>query len=243
MLTVLIADDEPLARDRVRRLLASIGGYQVVAECGDGESAYNEVLRLTPDIVLLDIRMPGWDGLKTAHELARLDTPPAVVFCTAYGEYALAAFEANAIGYLLKPIGVEKLTDALAKAQRVTRPQLAALQGEEEGARKHLSATSRGAITLIAIEHVRLLLADQKYVTVHHRDGEALIDDSLKSLEEEFPQRFLRVHRNALVAVDHVTALERDGEGQYYVRLDDVEQTVKVSRRLLGVVKDALKQL
>jgi two-component system, LytTR family, response regulator AlgR len=243
MLTVMIADDEPLARDRLKRLLNNIGGYQVVAECGDGERAYNEVLRLTPDIVLLDIRMPGWDGLKTAHELAKIETPPAVVFCTAFGEYALAAFEANAIGYLLKPVNPEKLADALAKAQRITRPQLAALQGDDDEARKHLSATSRGAITLIAVEHVRLLVADQKYVTVYHRDGEALIDDSLKSLEEEFPQRFLRVHRNALVATDYVTALERDGEGQYFVRVADIEQTVKVSRRLLGVVKDALKQL
>jgi len=243
MLTVMIADDEPLARDRLKRLLGNIGGYQVVAECGDGERAYNEVLRLTPDIVLLDIRMPGWDGLKTAHELAKIETPPAVVFCTAFGEYALAAFEANAIGYLLKPVNPEKLADALAKAQRITRPQLAALQGDDDEARRHLSATSRGAITLIAVEHVRLLVADQKYVTVYHRDGEALIDDSLKSLEEEFPQRFLRVHRNALVATDYVTALERDSEGQYSVRVADVEQTVKVSRRLLGVVKDALKQL
>jgi len=243
MLTVLIADDEPLARDRLRRLLGNIGGYQVVAECGDGERAYNEVLRLTPDIVLLDIRMPGWDGLKTAHELAKIETPPAVVFCTAFGEYALAAFEANAIGYLLKPMNAEKLADALAKAQRVTRPQLAALTGDDGGARKHLSATSRGAITLIAIEHVRLLLADQKYVTAYHRDGEALIDDSLKSLEEEFPHRFLRVHRNALVAIDQISALERDNEGQYLVRIADIEQTVKVSRRLLGVVKDALKQM
>ena len=243
MLTVLIADDEPLARDRLRRLLGNIGSYQVVAECGDGERAYNDVLRLTPDIVLLDIRMPGWDGLKTAHELAKIDTPPAVVFCTAFGEYALAAFEANAIGYLLKPVNAEKLADALAKAQRVTRPQLAALAGDDGGARKHLSATSRGAITLIAIEHVRLLLADQKYVTVYHRDGEALIDDSLKSLEEEFPYRFLRVHRNALVAIDHITALERDNDGQYLVRIADIEHTVKVSRRLLGVVKDALKQM
>lgn len=243
MLTVLIADDEPLARDRMKRLLGQLEGYQVVGECGDGESTYREVLRLTPDVVLLDIRMPGWDGLKTAHELARLDTPPAVVFCTAFGEYALAAFEANAIGYLLKPVSAQKLADALAKAQRVTRPQLAALQAEPEGARKHLSATSRGAITLIAIEHVRLLQADQKYVTVFHRDGEALIDDSLKSLEEEFPHRFLRVHRNALVARDFVTALERDDDGQYVVRLADFDQPVKVSRRLLATVKEELKQL
>lgn len=243
MLTVLIADDEPLARDRLKRLLGNLGGYQVIADCGDGERAYNDVLKLAPDIVLLDIRMPGWDGLKTAHELAKLETPPAVVFCTAFGEYALAAFEANAIGYLLKPVNPEKLAIALGKARRITRPQLAALQGDDDDARKHLSATSRGAITLIAIEHVRLLLADQKYVTVYHRDGEALIDDSLKSLEDEFPQRFLRVHRNALVAKDYVTALERDNDGQYFVRLADFEQTVKVSRRLLGLVKDALKQL
>lgn len=243
MLTVLIADDEPLARDRLKRLLGNLGGYQVIADCGDGERAYNDVLKLAPDIVLLDIRMPGWDGLKTAHELAKLETPPAIVFCTAFGEYALAAFEANAIGYLLKPVNPEKLAIALGKARRITRPQLAALQGDDDDARKHLSATSRGAITLIAIEHVRLLLADQKYVTVYHRDGEALIDDSLKSLEDEFPQRFLRVHRNALVAKDYVTALERDNDGQYFVRLADFEQTVKVSRRLLGLVKDALKQL
>lgn len=243
MLTVLIADDEPLARDRLKRLLGNLGGYQVIADCGDGERAYNDVLKLAPDIVLLDIRMPGWDGLKTAHELAKLETPPAVVFCTAFGEYALAAFEANAIGYLLKPVNPEKLAIALGKARRITRPQLAALQGDDDDARKHLSATSRGAITLIAIEHVRLLLADQKYVTVYHRNGEALIDDSLKSLEDEFPQRFLRVHRNALVAKDYVTALERDNDGQYFVRLADFEQTVKVSRRLLGLVKDALKQL
>jgi two-component system, LytTR family, response regulator AlgR len=231
---VLIVDDEPPARERLKRLLEEIDGCELAGEANNGTEAIALAVRLAPDVVLMDIRMPGMDGVEAARHLGQLDEPPAVIFITAYDEYALRAFDTSAVGYLLKPVRREKLADTLTRAARLTKPQLAAIAkaAAPRQRRTHLSVRIRGELRLIPIEEVLYFLADQKYVTVRHRGGEDLIEESLKSLEEEFDPDFLRIHRNSLVAVRHISSIERSGEGQYSVRLRGIETDLPVSRRL-----------
>ncbi len=237
---VIIVDDEPPARDRLRRLLEEIDGCECAGEAGNGSEAIALVTRETPDVVLMDIRMPGMDGVEAARHLSTLEQPPAVIFTTAYDEYALRAFEAHAAGYLLKPVRREKLTEALARAKRPTKPQLAAIaQGSNQRRRTHLSVRVRGELRLIPVEDIAYFLADQKYVTVRHRGGEELIEESLKSLEDEFDPDFVRIHRNALVATRHMAAIDRAEDGQYSVKLRDLPEVLQVSRRLAS---DLLKR-
>lgn len=239
---VLIADDEPLARDRLAALLQEIGGHEVVATVGTGIEALAAVEAGAPDVVLLDIRMPRMDGLEAARHLSILTPAPAVIFTTAYGDHALAAFDAQAIDYLVKPIRLERLAQALSRAQAVTRTRIEPLLGAA-AARSHLSGMLRGRMVLVPIGEVRCLQADSKYVSVLWPDGELLIDESLKALEEEFRDTFLRVHRNALVAVEHVAALAREGEGELAVVLRGVTARVPVSRRLHADVRRRLRGL
>lgn len=241
---VLIADDEPLARARLRRQLENMPAAEVIGEAENGEQALQACAALQPQVVLMDIRMPGTDGLSAALQLAQQPNSPAVIFCTAYDEYAIAAFDANAVAYLLKPVNQEKLAAALAKAERLSTAQLGALQPAMQGSptRTHISAKSRRGMELIALEDVRYFIADQKYVTVHHRHGEVLIDDTLKELEDEFGARLLRVHRNALVVLEHIVGLERVMLGQYRIKLADLGHGPQVSRRHLAEVRRALEQ-
>jgi len=240
---ILVVDDEPLARARLLRQLASLPGVNVVGEADNGEAALAACARWQPQVLLLDIRMPGLDGLGAARELSRLPLPPAIIFCTAYDEYAVEAFDANAIGYLLKPVNQDKLAQALAKAARLTQAQLAALGGPPSALRTHISARSRRGVELIPLTEVRYFIADHKYVTAHHCAGELLINDTLKELEDEFGLRLLRVHRNALVVLEHVLGLQRVELGQYRVRLAGVEHGPLVSRRHLPEVKRVLENL
>jgi two-component system response regulator AlgR len=237
---VAIVDDEPPARDRLRSLIAEIDGCECVGEAGNGQDAIALVTRLTPDVVLMDIRMPGMDGVEAARHLGTLEQPPAIIFTTAYDEYALRAFETQAAGYLLKPVRREKLTEALARAVRLTRPQLAAIAASTETRRRtHLSVRVRSELRLIPVDDVLYFLADQKYVTVRHRNGEELIEESLKSLEDEFAPDFVRIHRNTLVAIRQMASIDRSDDGQYSVRLRDVPEVLQVSRRLAS---DLLKR-
>jgi two-component system response regulator AlgR len=240
---VLIVDDEPLARARLRRLLDGIADVQVVGEADNGERALAAAMHWQPQVVLMDIRMPGMDGLSAARELSQQPAPPAVVFCTAYDDYAVEAFDTNAIGYLLKPVKQDKLAQALAKAARLGHAQLAALPGIGAPARSHISAKSRRGVELVAMAEVRYFIADHKYVTVYHCDGELLIDDTLKELEDEFGARLLRVHRNALVVVEHIQGLERVELGQFRIKLGGLGHGPQVSRRHLPAVRRALEKL
>ena len=238
---ILIVDDEPLARARLRSLLLELNVGDVVAEAGNGVTALDAVAEVQPELVLLDIRMPGMDGLEAASHLNKLDKPPAVVFTTAYEDHALAAFEANAVDYLLKPIRRERLRSALAKARSLTRAQLDELADADAGARTHLSATLQGNLKLVPVSQVRFLRAEHKYVTARFPDGELVLDESLTQLEAEFAERFLRVHRNALVATAHVRGLQRDNEGRTCIVFDGIDEQVEVSRRLLASVRKVLK--
>ncbi len=246
---VLIVDDEPLARMRLARLLEAHDSFAVVAEAENGEQAINACNEHRPDVVLMDIRMPLMDGLIAARHLAANEEPPAVIFCTAYDDYALEAFEANAVDYLLKPVNREKLATALNKAQKLTRVQLTALEQTLPAAdaqRAHISARSSRGIELIALDEIRYFLADQKYVSVfYQRDGELkeqLIDETIKELEQEFSQRFVRIHRNALAAVAHIQGLEKTEEGTH-LKLADIEQGPQISRRHLADVRKLLQGL
>jgi len=242
-LRVLIADDEAPARERLRSLLAESGDAQVVGEAANGEEALRLVDECDPDIVLLDVRMPGLDGIETARRIAENPAPPAVIFTTAFDEYALKAFDAQAVAYLLKPIRREKLAAAIAQAGRLTRPQLAQAAAVARFApqRTHIAVKVRDTTRLIPTAGVRCFIADQKYVTVRHAEGENLIEESLKSLEEDLGAGFVRIHRNALVNVAHMAAIERDAEGQYYVRLRDRDERLAVSRRMASDLRERFR--
>jgi len=242
-LRTLIVDDEPPARERLRSLLAEIEDTEVVGEATTGEQALQLVVDLSPDVVLLDVRMPGMDGLEAARHLSSLAEPPAVIFTTAYDEYAVNAFDAQAVGYLLKPIRKEKLAAAIQQAGRLTRAQLQKLSAAGAGAerRTHIAARNREGIRLIPVEEVLFFLAQQKYTTVRHAKGEDLIEDSLRVLEEELGSQFVRIHRNALVSVRHLDAIERNAEGQYIVRVRGSNEALQVSRRMAGELKERFR--
>jgi two-component system response regulator AlgR len=241
----LIVDDEPLARSRLRRQLEGMENMLIVGEAKSGKEALLRSSTMAPDIVFLDIRMPEMDGLETAMHLSHLKNPPAIVFTTAFGEHALAAFEANAVDYLLKPIRRERLEEAISKARKINRAQLLELGRQDEAghARTHVSAYVSGNLQLVPTEQVYYFQAEQKYVTVRHAGGELLIDDSLKSLEDEFGPRFLRIHRNSLVALAHVVGLERDANGRYLIRFRRIDDKLEVSRRLVATVRKQLKEM
>jgi two-component system response regulator AlgR len=235
---VLIADDEAHARARLKALLAEADGdYRVIAEVGNGDEVIQACAQAMVDLVLLDIRMPGTDGIEAALVLARQPQPPAVVFITAYDEHALAAFDANAIDYLLKPVRPERLQRALDKARVLSQEQQAALA--ESSA--FLSISYRGGMQRIPAAEVLFLRADSKYVEVWRDSGMALTEESLRAIEERLPGMFLRVHRNALVAADRVRGLQRGGAGEFLVQLDDSDEMVEVSRRHLPEVRRLLR--
>ena len=200
---------------------------------------------LNPDIVLLDISMPEMDGLETALHLSKLPNPPAIIFTTAFGDHALAAFEAHAVDYLLKPIRIERLQKAIENAQRLNRVQLANLGQSTEApdARSHISVNVRGNIHLIPVPDIIYFLADQKYVNVCHCKGEVLIEESLKSLEDEFGELFIRIHRKALVAIEYMEGIEKDESGYHCVSMRGTDAKLEISRRHLAAVRKKLKNL
>jgi len=239
---IVIIDDEPLARARLRAQVEDGGLGEVVAEGGNGREALDLVQSQRPEVLLLDIRMPGMDGLEAARHLMKTPSPPAIIFTTAYDEHALAAFEANAIDYLLKPIRANRLQQAIEKARLLSAANLnvvAGIAGDTQ--RTHISGLVHGTLSLIAIEDVLYFHADQGYVDVVSNAGSILIEESLRSLEREFPDRFLRVHRNALVAVAHVAALGRDDKGNHIVNVRGSDTALPVSRRLLQQVRNRLR--
>jgi two-component system response regulator AlgR len=242
-LRVLIVDDEPLARARLRTLLADCHAPEalVAAEADNAARAIALVRQQPFDVALLDIHMPGADGLQLATALRAMADPPWVVFVTAHAEHAVQAFEVEAVDYLTKPVRRERLEAALRKAERMRE---FGRRGTVDYDPECLLITERGRTLRVPVTEVLYLKAELKYVTVRTASASHVLDGSLNQLEERYPERFLRVHRNALVARHAIRALERhhdseEGEG-WAVRLAGADEPLAVSRRQLAAVREAL---
>ena len=239
-LKILIADDEAPARNRLRELLSDIPDVAVVAEARNGKEALELCAEHTPDLLLLDIRMPKMDGIEAAEHLQKFDPPPAIIFTTAYDSYAMQAFDMHAVDYLLKPIRLERLQSANSKARALLPAQLAALKPMQPQ-RTHFSIIERGRVILVPVADVVYLKAELKYITVRTREREYLIEDSLVNIEQEFGDHFLRLHRNCLAARDRILGYEKhhhtDGESHWIALLKVVPETIAVSRRQLHVLR------
>ena len=247
-LRVLIVDDEAPARARLRDLLGDCGAemaLEVVGEAGTARDALDVMARTPADVLLLDIRMPEMDGIEFAQHLQKLENPPAIVFTTAYDAYAIRAFEVHAIDYLLKPIRTGRLRQALERARSALRPAPAALREIRKDAPAFLSAQERGRINLIPVEDVIYLKAELKYVTVRTAAREYLIEEALARLEQDHGERFVRVHRNCLVARAAVRGFERgsgETEGQWLALLEGCDEKIPVSRRQQHIVRELGRQ-
>ncbi len=247
-MNVLIVDDEPLARDRLKRMVNETRDWRVIAEASNGAEAIEQCRQTRPDVILMDIRMPEMDGLSAARRISDEENAPAIIFCTAYDEYGVEAFEAEAVGYLLKPVRQENLESALLKAQRLNRLQLNAINAANDAEcilkqREHITSRSRRGIQMVPFSDVRVFRADHKYVTAYHNEGDLLIDDTLKELEAEFPDKLIRVHRNSLVAIKYILGMERNQEGVQCLVLDGIELRPQVSRRHLPRVRKLMQTL
>ena len=239
---ILIADDEPLARERLRRLVSALPDYTVCGEAADGDAALQQVAELEPDILLLDIRMPGIDGMEAASRLEKLSNPPALIFCTAYDHYAIQAFDVQATAYLLKPVRKEALADALARAGRVNRVQWQTLNRQSADNDEQLAVRTHRGTELIDLATIVYCEADQKYVTLHHTGGETVCDFTLKELEGTYPRHLLRIHRHTLVGVRYIQALRRTPDGHSLVALRDGRGELPVSRRHASSVRQWLQE-
>jgi len=244
-LKIVIVDDEIPARNRLRDLLQDCAEQiplEVVGEASNGLEALALLQSCPADVALLDIRMPEMDGLELAQHLHKLSAPPAIIFTTAYDAHAIQAFEVHAVDYLLKPIRQTRLLEALTRIDTAPPPQEAALRQLRPRPRTHLSVHERGRICLIPASDVVYLRAELKYVTIRTREKEHLLEESLTRLEEEFGERFVRIHRSCLVAKDCIAGFEKtpeeNGETHWVVLLTGVEEKLPVSRRQLHIVRE-----
>jgi two-component system response regulator AlgR len=243
-LKIFIVDDEAPARNRLRELLSDCGEQVVVTgEAANGQDALEKLAAMSVDVVLLDIRMPQMDGIELAQHLQKMTPPPAFIFTTAYDAYAIRAFELHAVDYLLKPIRLSRLIEALGRVRASAPVAAEVLRELQPEPRRNLSIHERGRIHLIPVEQVLFLRAEAKYITVRTVEREYLLEESLTSLEKEFAARFVRIHRNCLVAKAAVEGFERigseDGDGSgWMVKLAGLPERLAISRRQQHIVRD-----
>lgn len=241
---LLLVDDEPPALRRLQELLEDCSTtvpHEVVGTAANGPQALDLMANMAVDVVITDIHMPEMSGLELARHMGRLHPRPAVIFCTAYDQFAVQAFEVHAIDYLLKPIRRERLEDALRRASALVPPKVEALAQIETRARRYFSVSERGRVRLVPVENVIYLKAELKYVTLRTRDGEFLLEESLTMLESEFGDKLVRIHRNCLVSRAALIGFERghdEGEGNWLAMLQGVPEKLPVSRRQAHVVKE-----
>lgn len=242
-LKILVVDDEALARSRLRTLVGdcTAPAAVVAAEAADAAQALNALQCEPFDAVLLDIRMPGADGLTLAGAIAAMPQPPAVVFVTAHSEHAVQAFELEAVDYLTKPVRLERLQQALQKVERLAQTTRGS---QANSAEEMLIIQDRGRTERVPLAEVLYFKAELKYVTVRTAAKSYILDGALSDLEERHADRFMRVHRNALVARHAVRALEKhhdpeEGDG-WAVRLNGLDELLVVSRRQLPAVREAI---
>lgn len=244
-LKILIVDDEAPARRRLRELLDDCAGAMPLLVVGEAESGREALALLgsTPaDLVLSDIHMPDMDGIELARHLLKLPMQPVLIFTTAYHEHAIAAFEVQAIDYLMKPVRVQRLLAALQKVPRLKPLSGARLDRLPSAARRFLSVTERSRVVLVPIDEIVYLKAELKYITIRTAEREYLLEESLTKLEEEFGTRFVRVHRNCLVAREAIRGFERhvsaEGDAHWEVLLRGVPEALPVSRRQQFIVRE-----
>lgn len=244
-LRLLLVDDEAPARRRLREVLEDCAQelpLTIVGEASNGLEALAAIEREQPDALLLDIRMPGMDGIEVAQHIQNLSRPPAIIFTTAYDSYACQAFDVNAVDYLMKPVRAARLATALGKVHTLSQAGLNALREAYPKARSHLSLSEKGRLILVPVADVLYMKAEMKYVTVKTADREYLLEESLTRLESEFAEQFMRIHRNCLVARDKVARIEKTSgpdEGHALV-LRGVEERLPVSRRQYAMIRDLL---
>ena len=240
---ILIVEDEALARERLKSLLTELDASDEILEASNGMEALEKINQYTPEIVLLDIRMPGMDGLEVAHHLKSQHENISIIFTTAYQDHALEAFDLHAIDYLLKPVRKSRLNDALKRAQLIQQSVIESVRKKDRSAtRSHISVLEKGKLILIPVNEIYYLKADEKYVEVVWSGGRQLMNESLKALETEFHDLFLRIHRNALVANNRIASMEKNKEGATLITLQDIPDTLQVSRRHLSQVRKTFKQ-
>jgi len=237
MLNILIIDDEQPARDRLRRLLAGMPRFEIAGEAASSAEALERIRELSPDILLLDISMPGMNGMELARVLREGGASPAIIFCTAYQDQALNAFEVEAVDYLVKPVREERLENSLGKARRFLGHEDA--HGEEH----YVRSTVGGKVVLTPVHRVICMISEDKYTTVVHEKGSTVIDESLTELEQKFPVLFFRVHRNALISRKHLRGLTRTREGQTRVLLSGTDRMPEVSRRKVAALRKLLSEI
>ena len=218
MLKTIIVDDEQPARQRIHRLLDEYAELEVMAEASNGEQALEFIQRLQPDLVFLDISMPVMNGVELAHILSKDFPHLNIIFTTAYDQYALEAFDVNAVDYLLKPIRKERLNKALSK---LIKPQV-----KDE----FITVRERDTVRKVLLKNILFLHSDQKYIEIHLHNKTLLSSESLKDLETRFPQFFLRIHRSTLVNRKHFYGIEQD-DGQCVALLRDCTFKPIISRR------------
>lgn len=234
---VLIVDDEAPARERLAEQLEAVEFVQTVSTAANGLVAIQQCETLKPDVVLLDIRMPEMDGMEAARIMQDLRTPPAIIFTTAYDQYAIEAFETEAVGYLLKPVRRSRLQTALEKAAKISRRRLAAVSATSGTNKRFVSCRRQDELVVIPVEKVRYFEADQKYTRAWHYQGDDLIDESLNALASQLDGQFIRIHRKFLVNQRAIRALQRSSTGRSEVRLADCDAKLPVSRRHVAAVK------
>jgi two-component system response regulator AlgR len=243
-LRIFIADDETPARERMKELLGDIAAdlpSAVVGEARDGLATLDAVPGSGAQVLLLDIQMPGMGGLEVARHLMALEAPPTIIFVTAHDRHAVEAFELNALDYLMKPVRAERLAAALKKAASGAAPNREQLARAAASAREYLSIAERNRIVLVPIRDIVFLRAEQKYVTLRTREREHLLEEALVSLEKEFAERFVRIHRNCLVARAAIRGFERSLDGEeasWLVELDGIDERLPVSRRQWPIVRE-----
>lgn len=240
-LRTLIADDEPLALNRLKRLLADMPLIELIGEANNGSQLTIMAESLKPDLVITDVRMPGMSGLEAAQSLNDDDHPPAIIFCTAYDQYAIQAFDAAAVGYVVKPVDAEKLTLAIERAANVNQVQLASLAAENEQTAR-LMIDGVGSLESLDLAEIDFFKAEDKTVLANLGEREVVVDYSLRELENMLDEHVVRVHRSSVVNVRNIKRLFRQDNGQTVVEFASGQQ-VPVSRRLVAAVKRAFKSV
>jgi two-component system, LytTR family, response regulator AlgR len=234
-LTLIVVDDEPLAAERLAEMLAEIPSCHVVAKAANAQQALALMHSHQPDVLFLDISMPGMSGLDLAKQLQVTKNPPFIVFCTAYEQHALQAFDAQAIDYLVKPVRRERLLESIERLLRLRN------QASEDSAKQFVAANVGGVLRRIAINDILYLHAEEKYTVVYHFGGEHILDEPLKELEQRFPNQFTRIHRNCLVKAEQLLEIRRDMDGQTWAVLKDWPKALEMSRRCASELKDIFK--